>query len=231
MSTIPGTASHFRALDSSLTTASSGSSSAQTTNSADLGQAEFMQLLIAQLQNQDPEAPVDSKEFAVQLAQFTQVEQLIKINDKLDAQNDLSSLASYLGHEVTLDGSSVAVVGGDVGNVEIDLQGNASDVRVELLNTEGEVVGTASLGAMQAGKHPVTVEGVSVPDGNYEVRVIGESASGTGSFRAGVSISGLVTGVVPGADPKLIVDGKEIRLGEIKALKLAQPTSQEAPQQ
>jgi flagellar basal-body rod modification protein FlgD len=196
-----------------------------------MAQAEFMQLLIAQLQNQDPEAPVDSKEFAVQLAQFTQVEQLVKINEKLEGQSDLSSLASYLGHEVTLDASNVAVSDGVVGSLEIDLQSNARNVQVELLNTEGEVVGTASLGVMKAGKHPVTVKGVSVPDGNYELRVVGDNANGTGSFRARVSLSGLVTGVLPGAEPKLIVDGKEIRLGEIKALKLAQSTSQDAPQQ
>ena len=51
-----------------------------------MGQIEFMQLLIAQLKNQDPEAPVDSKEFAVQLAQFTQVEKLTAIDEKLNRQ-------------------------------------------------------------------------------------------------------------------------------------------------
>ena len=83
---------------SPLSSLTGTSSSGQTTSKKDqMGQVEFMQLLIAQLKNQDPEAPVDSKEFAVQLAQFTQVEKLNSIDEKLgkQADNSLSSIAGY----------------------------------------------------------------------------------------------------------------------------------------
>ena len=45
-----------------------------------LGQQEFLQLLVTQLQNQDPMNPQDGAEFASQLAQFNSVEQLIQVN-------------------------------------------------------------------------------------------------------------------------------------------------------
>ena len=83
-----------------------------------IGKDEFLKLLVTQLKNQDPEAPMDSKEFAVQLAQFTQVEKLISIDDKLTAQSDaskLGTLAGYLGHQVVLNSSAVQVQGGQGG--------------------------------------------------------------------------------------------------------------------
>jgi len=54
-----------------------------------LGKEEFLQLLVAQLRNQDPINPMDSKEFASQLAQFNSVEQLINLNEGMQslAQN------------------------------------------------------------------------------------------------------------------------------------------------
>jgi flagellar basal-body rod modification protein FlgD len=50
-----------------------------------MGKDEFVKLLVAQMSNQDPLNPMDGKELAVQLAQFSNVEQLININEKLDA--------------------------------------------------------------------------------------------------------------------------------------------------
>jgi flagellar basal-body rod modification protein FlgD len=48
-----------------------------------LGRNEFLQLLVAQMKNQDPLNPMDGQEMAAQLAQFSQVEQLIDINSSL----------------------------------------------------------------------------------------------------------------------------------------------------
>lgn len=207
---------------SSLNAASTGKSSSLTKSSGvgDLGQTEFMTLLIAQLKNQDPESPVDSKEFAVQLAQFTQVEQLTKINQKLGDANGLSSMASYLGREVVLDGSSVGVTKGAGGKISVDLPKGAADLKVDFLDSNGEVVGSKSFGAVEAGKQSVALNGLSVPDGNYSIKVTAVTAEGT-TFAPDVSISGVVTGVLPGADPKLIVDGQEVSVSAIKELRVA----------
>lgn len=68
-------------------TAASAARSGQdtTTKKADpLGQDAFMQLLLTQLQNQDPTQPQADGEFLAQLAQFSQLEQMQKMNEKLD---------------------------------------------------------------------------------------------------------------------------------------------------
>jgi flagellar basal-body rod modification protein FlgD len=51
----------------------------------------FLKLLVAQIQNQDPTSPTDSTQFVTQLAQFSQLEQLIGIRQDLDAQKSAAT--------------------------------------------------------------------------------------------------------------------------------------------
>lgn len=49
-----------------------------------MGKDEFVKLLVTEMKNQDPLNPMDGKELAAQLAQFSSVEQLVNVNTKLD---------------------------------------------------------------------------------------------------------------------------------------------------
>ncbi len=60
------------------TTASLGISTAKNSNDAVMGKEDFLTLLVAQLQNQDPLNPDDPTEFTAQLAQFSSLEQLFQ---------------------------------------------------------------------------------------------------------------------------------------------------------
>ena len=194
---------------------------AKSKSNADVSKNEFLTMLIAQLKNQDPESPLDSKEFAVQLAQFTQVEKLVEISGKLDRGNDISAYAGFLGQDVVLDGSNITVSGGHAGQIQLNLQSAASEVKLDLLNSNGDVVGTKSLGPQGAGKQAIDLQAVGVPDGTYGLKVSAVNANGTGSFTPAVSISGTVTGLVAGADPKLIVNGREISVSDVKEVMAA----------
>jgi flagellar basal-body rod modification protein FlgD len=57
---------------------SSGQSQDKSIN--DIGESDFLKLLVAQLQNQDPLSPIQNEEFVTQLATFSSLEQLISIN-------------------------------------------------------------------------------------------------------------------------------------------------------
>ena len=81
------------------TTASTKTASTTTDSTKTIGQSDFLSLLVAQLQNQDPTNPVDNAQFVNQLATFSSLEQLISINGNVatlanNASTDSNTTAS-----------------------------------------------------------------------------------------------------------------------------------------
>lgn len=74
----------------------------------------FLKLLLAQMKNQDPTAPMKSTDYMSQLATFSQVEQSVNMNSKLDAlltSSSLSQASSLIGRTVTsVDGFATGTV-------------------------------------------------------------------------------------------------------------------------
>lgn len=97
---------------STTTTAARETSTAQKSNLLDYN--AFLQLFIAQLKHQDPSNPTDSATYIAQLANFSNVEQSIKTNAKLDeimALSTLSQASNLIGRTITsADGKTSGVV-------------------------------------------------------------------------------------------------------------------------
>lgn len=74
----------------------------------------FLQLLVAQLNNQDPTEPIDNAQLMAQLASFSSVEQQIQTNDRLDQliqSNALGDASGLIGKQITsADGLSSGIV-------------------------------------------------------------------------------------------------------------------------
>jgi flagellar basal-body rod modification protein FlgD len=95
-------------------TGSTTTSQTQAQSKTSVDYQSFLTLLVAELKNQDPTKPMESTDFVAQLATFSQVEQTIQTNDKLDQILKTSALAqadSLIGREITSpDGSATGVV-------------------------------------------------------------------------------------------------------------------------
>jgi flagellar basal-body rod modification protein FlgD len=115
---------------SAAQTAAGAQSSAGAANpNGTLGQNDFLKLMIAQLQAQNPMDPANTNEFMGELAQFTQVEQLTN----LAQANELSSAVSLIGRTVVY-----STAGGGRGTGQVtSAQSAASGTTVTVEGVDG----------------------------------------------------------------------------------------------
>jgi flagellar basal-body rod modification protein FlgD len=187
-------------------------------SNATVDQKEFLQLLVHQLQNQDPLNPMENQEFAVQLAQFSQLEQLVDINRNISnlsgGGNNISSMASYLGHEVVLRNQFVQIAGGKGPNVLVDMPGDAQSGRIDLMDTEGQVVKSYEISSFQPGKNVISLGSLDVGTGAYEIRAVAVNSEGQ-FVDLDAKITGTVEGFVVEPEPSLIVNGEQVKLEDV----------------
>ena len=132
-------------------------SSVVTANEA--GSADrFLKLLVAQMQNQDPLAPMDNAQVTSQMAQINTVTGIEKLNGTVQGlsgqfmQMQALQGASLIGRDVVVPGNKMDMDAG-VGVGGFELNSAADKVRVEVLGPGGHVLDTLDLGAQTAGMH------------------------------------------------------------------------------
>lgn len=149
-----------------------------------LGKDEFLKILVAQLKHQDPMNPMEGNEMAVQLAQFSSVEQLMNLNKSFEGQAGMqdsmiqalnaSMGVGLIGKTVLAAGDQVAVTGGQ-GSITASV-GAAGKAVLHLYDAAGKKVGTQELGVLSPGRKTIDVSGAArgLPDGAYtaEIKVV-----------------------------------------------------------
>lgn len=102
--------------------AAAAASSAGTGSGQSLGQNQFLQLLMTQLQNQDPMSPMDNTQFIAQMAQFSSLEQmtnLVSATQAMNANNEVAQSVSLIGHNVTYTNADGSTGSGVVSEVDV----------------------------------------------------------------------------------------------------------------
>ena len=195
-------------------------------------QDDFLKLLIAQLQNQDPLNPMDNQQFAAQLATFNSLGQLISINGKLgDMQKgqgaaEQFNAASLIGKEITSDGSSVSLASGGTAKVGYQLGANASRVVISILDGAGKLVRQIEAGAQSAGEKSVTWDGKDssgrqAAGGLYNFDVSAFDTHGK-AVAASARVRGVVTGVkFDGSEPVLQIGDIDVPLSSVSNVRAA----------
>lgn len=183
----------------------------------EIGKDQFLQMLVAQLQNQDPLNPMSGDQMAAQLAQFSSLEQLTSINEALRGQNGnqqamiqtLNGTAAIgaLGKDVLAVGDQVEITSAG-GSVTFAVEGNGGSATLRIYDAEGKEVGKRDLGVIDGGRKTVDVgsaaDGLEPGQYTFGVEVVDSSGEqvATQPFTRG-----RVDGIRYGADGPVLTSG------------------------
>lgn len=190
-----------------VSSTSTGTLNFSSLSGATMGKEDFLKLLVAQLQNQDPLNPQDATEFTSQMAQFSSLEQLIGINEGVGGLSATSgeveklSALSLIGKGVVAEsaGFQLGEAGTLNGQIGFHLDDAATKVDVTIVNESGRIVATMPPQAAPAGDNYLAWDGLGadgqpLPAGQYYLAVAADDGSGN-SLTATPLVSGTITGV------------------------------------
>lgn len=204
--------------------ASANAEGAKTTLSSDF--ETFLQMLTVQMQNQDPLNPIESSEYAMQLATFSSVEQQVLTNDLLTAlsqqmaSSGLGQLSNWIGNHALAD-IPVAFDGQPV-DLRIDPASGADLVQLLVRDDSGSIIQQLEAPVTTG---PVTWAGVDVtgaplPSGSYTFETVsfsGQDVLGTQPALAYVEV--IETRLVQGETHLVTQGGHIIAAKEISGLR------------
>lgn len=191
---------------------------ADDSKDADQMQIDFLTMLTAQLEYQDPMDPVENTEFTAQMAQFSSLSEQQKGNELLQELissqnvNQLNQVVSYIGNQVVFEGNKTTSTNGQA-TTRFEMP-EAGTAEISLYDQNGQYVDkvTRDFGK---GDQSFQFNDETLADGQYtfSVSVLQE---GGGVAAAKSYESGKVTGVVNGDDGvQLEVNGSSISLSNI----------------
>jgi flagellar basal-body rod modification protein FlgD len=172
----------------------------------DLDREAFLKLLVAQLKHQDPLEPMEDVQFISQLTQFSNLEQVMKTNTKLD-ELSIAAGAEISSQAVNMVGRTVVVPGDrltlpEEGEVElkIEVPTTIAGGEVAVFSEEGRLVRRIPLNPSNVGRGSAMwdgrdEQGVRMPPGEYTVRATGVTPSGS-EIQMGVLAPARVDAVV-----------------------------------
>jgi len=145
-----------------------------------LGQAEFLELMTAQLKYQDPLKPLENGDFLAQIAQFGTVSGINELNESFSSlsesfqSNQALQASTLVGRKVLVPSNSGFLEEGINMRFSVDLEQAASQVIVTITNSVGQLIHREELGVQQAGLVDIEWDGldkngIRMPPGEYQI--------------------------------------------------------------
>lgn len=146
--------------------------------SNDLGKNEFLELLVTQLNNQNPLEPQENGEFIAQLAQFSTVEGVEKLNSSMETMlsgyqsSQALQASSLVGRKVIVPADKAVVDTSETFKASLVLPTTSSNVSVNVYDNAGAVVNRINMGQQEAGNVSFMWDGKdsngnTLPPGTY----------------------------------------------------------------
>jgi flagellar basal-body rod modification protein FlgD len=216
-------------------------SALSTTSSAgttELGQESFMQLLVTQLQNQDPLNPQSNEEFVAQLAQFSSLEQLVSLNSGVNAlymasaSMNNATMTQLLGTEVVAWSDEFNYDGSGSAQLNFDATSAASSATLTISNADGDVIWSGEIGALEEGEGSWTWDGTDADGNAVEAGLYSFDIDASTESDDSVEVSGQIHGTVDGmsyedGNPVPSVGEVEFQLGDILRVESATTTQED----
>ena len=142
---------------------------------------QFMRLMLAQLENQDPLEPQENGEFLSQLAQMEAAAGISELQDSFDKfsasmqSNSALQASSLVGRSVLAPGGFAQLEAGQLVQGEVNLNSSTTDLSLEITDAAGQLVRTIPMGTQASGDVSFTWDGTDdagnyMPPGAYKVR-------------------------------------------------------------
>jgi flagellar basal-body rod modification protein FlgD len=196
------------------------------TSTKDMTQ-NFLKMLTAQLQNQDPLNPTDSAGMTTQLAQLNMVDGINKMNTSMMSllsqiqSTDFINMATTVGKTAMAEGNKVLFTGDSV-NLGAKLVNDASSVTATIKNSAGATVAETDLGPGSEGLFNFIWDGLDgegnvLPSGFYSISIVAETADGALGYPKVYSSSKVATIGKDGSDLEVtLADGRTIKPSDIE---------------
>ncbi len=206
-----------------VNSATSTNNATSTTKGNIISKDQFMQMLVAQLKNQDPLNPMDGTQFAAQLAQFSTVEQLYNVSESMSnmsssmsTMNDMQ-VTGLIGSTVTAEGDTTTV-NGSTSDLFYNLDGDTLQSTIKIYNSDGSLVRTLTVGSQGAGANSVAWDSNGLSSGTYTFDVAATDKSG-----ASVDVTKMLNGVVTGVNyksgtPYITVNGLDVAFSSVTSV-------------
>jgi flagellar basal-body rod modification protein FlgD len=187
-------------------TAQASASTSSTAAGQTLTQNDFLQLLTAQLEHQDPLNPMTGDQFATELAQFSTATGIQSLQTSLGTQ----SAVALVGHSVAVNGNSVILGQSGSATGAFNLSAAASNVTVTIADAAGNPVSSLNLGPMTAGSQTFSWTGAGTSGSRLTSGAYNFSVKATGAGGSSVSVTPYavvpVTGVALGGQNGPMLD-------------------------
>ena len=192
-----------------------------------LTSSDFLQILVAEFQNQDPTSPTDPTQYASQMVEFSNLGQLQSINQDLQnsdtPQTGLMQAASaYIGRQVVAAGNTTGVQNGTATSIEYAPSATDS-YTANVYNASGQQVDSVSLGQLSSG----TLQSFnwspspSQPAGLYTVQIVNSKNVAL----SGLLEQGTVSSVAMASDGSVSLNIGNLVIPETQVASVAQPSS------
>jgi flagellar basal-body rod modification protein FlgD len=204
-------------------------------NNNELGQAAFLELMITQMNNQNPLNPQDNSEFVAQLAQFSSVEGLERLNKNFTSfmSNNALQASSLVGRNVSVESDTSSLVSGGIVSGSVDLSYAANDLKINVYDDNGSLQQSIPVGSVPKGETVFRWDGQNIEingelldwdagddaaaAGNYKFEV---TATQNGSNEAlATSLSANVNSVTIGENGALILNLAGVGAVDVKDVK------------